>query len=95
MSDAPLNILFEMIVLVMSNVIGTMLKLLGMFGQLVGSLLQVIGVGGGLGLVIGLVILGLVVYFLAKFFFGSMKTVIILAAAGVIVLFLIVWGLSV
>jgi hypothetical protein len=94
MTGGPLIIILEMILLVIENVLGTMFSLLGLLGQLIGSLLLVSYAGGSLGIFLAFAVLALAGFFLAKFFFGSVKTVILLIIAGFFVLVFIVWGLS-
>lgn len=94
MTEGPLIIILRMILVVIENALGTMLSLFGMLGQLLGSLFVVAGVGGTLGIFLAFVILALVVFFIAKFFFGSVKTVILLVIAGFLILVFILWGFS-
>jgi len=94
MTEGPLIIILKMIMVVMENVLGTMLSLLGMMGQLLGSLFVVSAVGGTLGIFLAFAILSIVGFFLTKFFFGSVKTVIVLIIAGFLILIFLVWGFS-
>ncbi len=94
MAEGPLFIILEMIQLLLENVLGTMLSLFGLLGELLGSLLVVIGVGGTLGLFLAVAILAVVGFFMAKFFFGSMKTVALLVMAGFLIIAFLLWGFS-
>ncbi len=94
MTEGPLIIILKMIMVVIENVLGTMLSLLGMLGQLLGSLFVVSAVGGTLGIFLAFAIFSIVGFFLAKFFFGSVKTVILLIIAGFLILIFLVWGFS-
>ena len=94
MAEGPLFIILEMIQLLLDNVLNTMLSLFGLLAELLGSLLVVIGVGGALGMFLAVIILAVVGFFMAKFFFGSMKTVVLLVVAGFLIIAFLLWGFS-
>jgi hypothetical protein len=92
MTEGPLIIILDMIMLVIQNVLGTLSSLMGMLGELLGSLFVVAGVGGTLGIFLAFIIIALVGFFLAKFFFGSVKTVLLLIVVGFLILVFILFG---
>lgn len=95
MPEAPLTIVFEMVATIISNTIGTLGKISGLFGKLLESLGVVSTYGGTIGLVVSVLVLAIVGYFLAKFFLGSGKTIIILTIVGLVLFFLAVMGIMV
>jgi hypothetical protein len=94
MAEGPLFVILDMIQLVIGNAITTLLDLLGMAGRLLSSLLLVSAVGGPLGIVIAVITLGVVGFFLVKFFMGSMKTIIVLVFIVFLIIVFLVWGYS-
>jgi hypothetical protein len=85
-------ILYEMVTLVLENSIGTLIGLLRLFAQFVASLSLVMGSGFG-GFVLGFVILGLVGILLIRFLLTSGKTIAIMLAIGILLLYLIYMGM--
>lgn len=94
MAEGPIFVILEMIQLVIANAINTLIDLFGMAGRLLASLLLVSAVGGTLGIVLAAIILGIVGFFLVKFFTGSIKTVILLLFAVFLIILFLVWGYS-
>lgn len=90
--DSPLFVIFEMVVLIISNTISTFGGIIGLFGKLAESLGIVSSVGGPIGFVISVIILGTVGFFIAKLFLGGGKKLVILVPLAIIVLFLITLG---
>lgn len=94
MAEGPLFVILEMIQLVLANAITTLMDLFGLAGRLLGSLLLVSAVGGTLGMVLAVITIGIVGFFLVKFFMGSMKTIIVLIFAVFLIILFLVWGYS-
>ena len=94
MAESALGILFEMIFLLLSNVISTLLGLLELFIQFVGSMDPVVSSGPG-GILLGVIVVGLVVFALAKFVFSSGKSIMILIILGILLILFLVVGNSV
>lgn len=91
MAEPVAWILYEMVALVIENTVGTLISLMRLFVLFTTSLGYVMGSGLG-GFVLGFVILGIVIFLLGKFVFSSGKTVLIMIALGVLLLFLIYFG---
>lgn len=92
MAEGSIFVILEMIQLVIVNAINTLADLFGMAVRLLSSLLLVSAVGGTLGIVLAVITLSVVGYFLAKFFMGSMKTIILLVFAVFMIIIFLVWG---
>ena len=80
-----------MVALVIENTIGTLCNLMDLLARFMQCIGLVMGSGFG-GFVLGFIILGLVLFFLAKFAFSSGKLLFLLAAAGVVILIVIYIG---
>ncbi len=86
--SSPIGQILEMISLVITNTMNTLISILGMFGELLKSL----GFAGSFGpapFLLSVVILGVVLVLLGKFFISSLKTVVLLFVAGFVILGLI------
>jgi hypothetical protein len=94
MAEPVAWILYEMIALIIENTIGTVIGLLRLFAHFTTSLGYIIGTGFG-GFVLGFIILAIVIFLLGKFVFSSGKTILVLIALGILLLFLIYLGGSV
>ena len=94
MAEGPLFVILEMIQLVLGNAVSTLVDLFGIAARLLGSLLLVSAAGGTLGFVLAVIVLAIAGFFLAKFFIGSVKTIILLAVAFLLIVLLLVWGYS-
>ena len=93
MAEPAAWVLYEMISLIIDNTIGTLVSLVVLFSQLLESI--GLDMGSGLaGLLLGLIILGVVGFLLAKFVFSSGKTIIMLIGIGAILLFIIYLGMA-
>lgn len=88
MAGSPLAVIFEMVVTVLQNSISTLQSLFGMSGDLFSSV-GFMGSINPLGMVMGVVILAVVLFFLGKFFLKSMKFIIMLFIIGIILLFIL------
>lgn len=95
MADAPVNIIFDMIVLILDNTIGTLLSVFTLFGDLFASMLGVSQVGGTLGIILFFGILALVGFLVFKFLVGALKTIGLLILAGVALIAFIAIGLGI
>jgi hypothetical protein len=93
MADAPLTIILEMISLLIQHTINTFKGIFSLLLELFGSL-SAVSTAGTLGLLVAYGVLALVGFFLAKFFFGSVKKVLVLLSVGFLVLMLIIFGTS-
>lgn len=90
--ESPLVIIFEMIRLLIVNAIQTMIELVSMFLNLVGSLGFLSAIGGVGVLVLSVIIIAVVVFFLGKFVLKSWKGIILLGVAGIIVMAVLFLG---
>ena len=91
MVDAPLQVISDMVFTVLQNTISTLLVLVRHTGSLFESL-GFVSSSGMLGFIIAIVILGLVLFFLTRFFLKSGKLIIVLFALGLVLLFLLFAG---
>jgi hypothetical protein len=89
--DAPLAIILEMIKVIFNNTIGTLLNLGGLFGSLSQSL-GAVGSVNPAGFIFAVVILGLVILFLGKFFLRSWKLLAIMFIIGFVVILMLAIG---
>jgi hypothetical protein len=94
MAEGPLFVILDMIQLVLGNAVSTLIDLFGMAGRLLGSLLLVSAVGGTLGIVLAVIVLAVAGFFLAKFFMGSMRTIILLIVSVFLIMLFLLWGYS-
>ncbi len=83
--SSPIDLILEMISLVIENVINTLVNIFGLFGEFLHSLGFVSG-SGPLPFLISVLILGVVLFFLGKFFIRSLKTVFFLFIVGIVIL---------
>ena len=90
MADA-LSIILEMIWHIVSTTIHSAQVLSGLFQQLLGALLPVSLAGPG-GAALAAIVLIIVGYFCLSFILGSGKSVLILLAIGIIIVFLMLAG---
>jgi hypothetical protein len=88
MVDAPLDLIFEMVVTVLQNTVSTLFSLLGTLGDLFRSL-GFVSSTGGLGFMLAIVVLAVVLFFLGKFILKSGKLIITLFLIGMVLLFLL------
>ncbi len=93
MASSALSVLFEMVILLISNVISTMHGMMELFIDFMGSMDPVLSSGPG-GIVLGMIVIGLVVFALAKFVFSSGKSIIILIILGVLLVAFLMLGSS-
>jgi len=77
MVTSPFSILFEIFFVILYNTINTIIIVFKLFIELVYSLGYGISVAGPLGIILAFVVLFPLTYFLAKFFFGSVKIALI------------------
>jgi len=77
MVTSPFSILFEIFFVILYNTINTIIVVSRLFIELVYSLGYGISVAGPLGIILAFVVLFPLTYFLAKFFFGSVKIALI------------------
>lgn len=86
--SSPIGLIIEMILLILKNTINTLVSILGILGEFLSSLGFVSGFGP-LPFFISILLLGAVLFFLGKFFIGSIKTIVLLFIAGFVVLSII------
>lgn len=84
---SPLDIIFEMIMLVLSNTMSTVGTVFSLFLDLMTSLLRNGSALGTTGLLMALGIAALVTFFVAKFFISSWKMAVVLFIAAFLILF--------
>jgi len=85
--------LLDMILLIFSNTLKTVIDLIGLFGEFVGELVTTSVLGGFWGLLIAVIIIVIVVVLLGKFIFGAGKTIIVVSIIGLIILYLILMSI--
>ena len=86
--SSVIELTLEMITLLLRNTINTLLNILEILRELFAAL----GVIGGSGLfpfIVSVLFLGGVLFFLGRFFFNSMKTILILFVVGFVILFIL------
>jgi len=88
---SPMEIILEMIMLVFSNTSRTIGSLFSLFGSLLQSLIFISSLGT-LGFVVAALVLGVVLYFLGRFFMGSWKLLAGLFVAGLVVIWILMAG---
>ena len=88
MNGSPMGTIFDMVWLLITNTVGTLTALGGLFSQLVNQLGFVSITAGTGGFILSVIILGIVLLFLGKFVLGSMKALMMLFIVGLILLFL-------
>ena len=86
MEGSALGTLLEMVLMLISNALGTLLDLFLLFSKLLGQLGLVMEAGGIGGLVLSGVIIGIVLFFLLKFLWGSWKTIVVLIAVALLLI---------
>lgn len=95
MTEGPLIVIFNMITLLIENTVNTVASLFVLIRELFGSLAFVSAIGGAEGIMVTVFILAIVGVFLLKFFWGSLKTVLILVFLGFLILAFMLFGSSV
>jgi hypothetical protein len=87
---SPIWTLLEMVWMLASNSVTTVLDLMVLFSRLIGELGMVSSSGGIYGTVASIAIIAIVGYMIAKFIMGAEKTIIILIILGLILLWIVV-----
>jgi hypothetical protein len=85
MVEAPLSVIFEMVVTILQNAVSTLSALFGLLMDLFQSL-SFVGSMGSLGFVLAVVVLVVVLFFLGKFILKSGKMIIMLFVIGLVLL---------
>ena len=88
MAESPLNVIFNMVVTVLQNTVSTLQSLFGMSGDLANSVGFMSSINP-LGLVLGVIVLVVVLFFVGKFVLKSIKFIAILFIIGLILLFIL------
>ena len=84
MAEGAAYVLLDIIGLLVQSTVGTMLDLLGLSGKLLGSLSFLSSGGGLVGIGVAMLIISVVGFLVAKFLLGSVKTLMKLAFAAVL-----------
>ena len=84
-------VILEMVKVVLTNTLGTLFSLFQLFGNLSQSL-AFIGGMGPLGFAVAALVLGLVLFFLFKFFIKSWKLIAILFVIGLLLIWMLTAG---
>ncbi len=85
--------LLEMIFVLLDNTIGTLQSLFVLFQDFFGGMMGISEIGGMPTFIFSVIIIGLVVFFLAKFFFKSAKTILLLIVVGIVMVAVLFMGL--
>ncbi len=83
--SSPIDLIIEMITLVLRNTINTLLNILGLLGEFLASL-GFVSKFGPFPFLVSVLVLGVILFFLGKFFIGSLKTIVLLFIAGFVIL---------
>jgi hypothetical protein len=94
MAEGPVFIILRMIAYLIQSAMDTLLGILRLLWELISSLALVSAVGGTLGVLLAVVIFAVVGFLIARFFLGSMKSIIVLLGAGLLILLFILYGLA-
>jgi|WetSurMetagenome_2_1015567.scaffolds.fasta_scaffold1272136_2 hypothetical protein len=94
MAEGAAFVILDMLANLFQSTLGTAIDMLGLSGRLISALSFVSSDGGITGIGVALVIIAVVGYLLAKFFLGSVKTLMKLAFVAMILLALILLGYS-
>ncbi len=86
MNGSAMGTIFEMVQLLISNTVGTLMELGGLFSQLVNQLGVVSITAGTGGLIVSLAVLAVVMFLIGKFVISSAKALIVLFILGLLVL---------
>jgi hypothetical protein len=93
MAEAPLWIIFEMIIYFIKSTIEAVLVLGSMFLDLLRSL-KPVSATGIFGIIVSFIIIIAVVYFLGKFVFNIGKSIILLFIVGALIFWIILISLA-
>jgi len=83
--SSAIDLIIEMITLVIQNTLGTLFSVFDVVRELFGTLAGV-SAYGPLPFIVSILILGGVLFFVGKFFFSSLKMLILLFVIGLVVL---------
>jgi len=89
MEGSALYTILQMIAVLINNTLGTLFQLLLLLGQLLVQLGLVAGAAGIGGILLAGAIISIVLFFFLKFLWGSWKTIIVLAAVGMILIMIV------
>ena len=92
MAESPVSIILQMILLLIKSTLDTLLGIVSLFGKLPASLGPISQALGPAGLGISVLIIGLVGFFTAKFFFRDAKKLIALIVIAFILAYLLILG---
>jgi hypothetical protein len=85
MVDAPLAVIFEIIVAVIQGAVSTLFSIFRLMADLFQSL-SFVGSTGGLGFFLAVIVMAVVLFFVGKFILKSGKMIIILFIIGILLL---------
>lgn len=80
MVESAISVVLQMVALLMNSAIDTVVKLIALLFSFMDSMGLVMGSGLG-GIFLGVLVIGIVLFFIAKFVLASGKSVMVLAAA--------------
>lgn len=83
--SSPIDLIIEMITIVITNTIKTLVNILGLLGEFMASL-GFVSKFGPFPFLVSIIVLGVVLLFIGKFFLGSLKTIILLFICGFVIL---------
>jgi hypothetical protein len=89
MAASALGTIIAIVMLIIETTMNTLIRISGLFGNLLEALGIVSAYGGSAGFLISIIIVTIVVYFLAKFFFKSGKLLIILLPIAILLYILL------
>lgn len=95
MAESTVSVLFAILGNLINSTLDTMGDMLGLSWNLLGSLSIVSAQGGITGIGVVLLIISVVGFLLAKFFLGSVKTLMKLAFVAVVIIALLIIGYSI
>ena len=93
MADSPFEIVFQMIQVLVTNTVSTLIRIVELFGSLVSSLGVASETGGPIVFIGSIALVSVVGFFIAKIVFGGGKRLLILIPLGIILFYLIILGI--
>jgi len=92
MADSQLGIVMEIVNVLIDSTVGGFFRIMGLFGELLGSVGIATEVGGPLGFAVSVILIAVVAFFLVRVFLGSGKRMAILVLVGIILSYVILLG---
>jgi hypothetical protein len=94
MAEGAAFVLLDILATLFQSTVGTMADLLGLSERLLSALSFLSSEGGMVGIGVALLIIAVVGFLLAKFFLGSVKTLVKLSFVGLVIVALLLLGYS-